>query len=555
MPANRRAIGALLPLAFLGGALIVLATMEYHWIGQLADAERTRMRAGLEFAARHFTDEFDRELTHAFVAFQMVPPDISMDVLLRRYDEWSMSVRNPRLIRAIYFVPRGNVELLHELDLKSHSARAAEWPEQLLPIRSLLERELDGGRRAPPIVPDVGVLIVPVGGAPRVMVHMGHPGPPPFLAGDFPPPGKMPIGGRVVIVIDRDYLATTIVPDLVRRYFEAGGGNDFDVAVAEPSSGKVLYRSDKSTQPFRAEAAFPIFRLLHFVDGSQPPPPLDAGQGWQLLVRHRHGTLEAAVERTRTHNLVLTSSILAILAGSVLFLVVMLRRAERLRAQQMEFVAGVTHELNTPIAALQSAGQNLADGVTSEPRQVERYGAMIVKESRRLGDMVAHVLEYAGMQGQRARRPDERVDVGAVVESSVAHCRWLCEQEQVTVDTQIDAELPPIQGDGEALGRAMQNLIANAVKYGGDGKWVGVRASRNGSGIAIVVEDAGAGVSGEDARHIFEPFYRGVARDRIRGSGLGLTIVKRIVEEHGGTVDVGRSTRGGAKFTVRIPHV
>jgi signal transduction histidine kinase len=251
----------------------------------------------------------------------------------------------------------------------------------------------------------------------------------------------------------------------------------------------------------------------------------------------------------------LTSSILAILAGSVLFLVVMLRRAERLRAQQMEFVAGVTHELNTPIAALQSAGQNLADGVTSEPRQVERYGAMIVKESRRLGDMVAHVLEYAGMQGRHARRPAERVDVGAVVESSVAHCRWLCEQEQVTIDAQVEADLPPIEGDGEALGRAMQNLIANAVKYGGDGKWVGVRASRNGGGIVIAVEDAGTGVSGDDARHIFEPFYRGAARDRIRGSGLGLTIVQRIVEEHGGTVDLGRSSRGGAKFTVRIPHV
>src|SRR5258708_17838665 len=114
-----------------------------------------------------------------------------------------------------------------------------------------------------------------------------------------------------------------------------------------------------------------------------------------------------------------TGGILAVLAGTVLALVAMLRGAERLRLQQLEFVAGVTHELNTPVAALTSAGQNLADGIIAEPSQVARYGAAIVKESRRLTEMIGQVLAYGGMPSPR-QPPLVLVHVGPALQEAVA---------------------------------------------------------------------------------------------------------------------------------------
>src|SRR6185369_14046464 len=233
---------------------------------------------------------------------------------------------------------------------------------------------------------------------------------------------------------------------------ESGGTRAYDIEIARDDGSAALYRSDEGRDPFRADMSMPIYRILEF-GGGRPVP--QQKEKWVLNVRHRQGTLESIVAATRRRNLLTSGGVMLVLAGSAIALVLMLRRAETLRRQQLEFVAGVTHELNTPLAALQSAGQNLADGVTHEPAQVSRYGTMIVKEARRLGDMVAQVLEYAGMQAGRTRKPTGIVDVAEAIGEAVSQTRWLCDQEQVTVDVQVDANLPAIDGDGRALSQAV----------------------------------------------------------------------------------------------------
>src|SRR5205085_2763368 len=221
------------------------------------------------------------------------------------------------------------------------------------------------------------------------------------------------------------------------------------------------------------------------------------------------------------------------LAASFALVAVLARRADRLRRQQLEFVAGITHELNTPLAALSSAGQNLADGIIAEPPQVAQYGAMIVRESRRLIDMVGQVLDFAGIQARSGPRRVESVDVPSLIDDAVAHCRWLAEEAGVKLETQIANDLPSIDGDPSALERAVQNLVANAIRHGGDGEWVGIRAERSNGAVAITVEDHGRGIAPRDLPHLFEPFYRGRDASRVRGTGLGLTIVQEIAAAHG----------------------
>lgn len=554
MGSNRSAIAALLLLLALGGALIVLGVLQYRWLGQLAEAERKSMKSSMEFAANHFSDEFDRDLTRLFVAFQGPLSEASADTAQRRFDGWVTTARDPRIVKMMWFVPSGRSDQLQRLDPETHSAVPGEWTPELSSAKDVIDGVYGRGPRQMKLVlPRNDLLLVPSGERRRREGRPPPPPPPPREGGDErrpPPPDDGPPGrppAFTIVQLDHEYLVNAILPDLAQRYFD----NQYDIEISRDDGTDVLYRSGSSA-PFKAELTVPVFRVLQFGNGEPPPR---TNENWILAVRHRNATLDETVSATRRRNLLTTAGVLLVLAGSGIALMLMLRRAETLRRQQLEFVAGVTHELNTPLAALQSAGQNLADGVTHEPAQVSRYGAMIVKESRRLGDMVAQVLEYAGMQGRRgARKPSGVVNVEELVNDAIGHTRWLCEQEHIAVDAQIDANLPPIDGDARSLSHALQNLIANAVKYAGASKWIGIRARRNGAGVLINVEDAGPGIAPEDARYVFEPFYRGRGSDRVRGSGLGLTIVKRIVDEHRGTITVGRSSRGGAAFTLTLPE-
>jgi len=555
MGSNRSALAALFSLIALGGALVVLGVLQYRWLGQLADSERQRMKASIEFAASHFSDEFDRELTRLFIPFQGPLRDASAELAQRRFDEWVSSARDPRIVKMIWFVPSRQLDQLQRLDPETHSVVPGEWTPELENARQMIAGEFEGRHRMKIVLPNDCLVLVPSGERRR---REGRPPPPPPpQEGEFGrrpppredgppgPPGNPP--AFTIIQLDREHLTREVVPELARRYFQ----EQYDFQIASEDHRNVLYRSDPAHDPFRAELTVPIFRILQFGNGEPPPR---GQENWVLDVRHRAAPLEETVAATRRRNLLMTAGVLFVLAVSGFVLMMMLRRAETLRRQQLEFVAGVTHELNTPLAALQSAGQNLADGVTHEPAQVSRYGAMIVKESRRLGDMVGQVLEYAGMQGRRARKPAGVVNVGDAIGEAIAQTRWLCEQEQVKVEVEVDANLPPVAGDERSLSQALQNLIGNAVKYAGAAKWIGVRARRTGAGVMIAVEDAGPGIAAEDARYVFEPFYRGRGSDRARGSGLGLTIVKRIVDEHRGTITISRSSRGGAAFTIALPE-
>jgi signal transduction histidine kinase len=558
MKGSRSAAAALISLTVLTTALIVLGSLQYRWIGDLANAERQRMRAGIEFAAHHFSDEFDHELTRMFLAFQLPMPDATADHLLHRYDEWAAAARDPKIVRAVYFVPPFDPDHLQSIDPATRTVHPAAWPASLAPLRPMIAEEAAGGRPVPgPIVPGVLALVIPCGGMRRAMIekHIAEMG----IHAPIEMHMKMPEGGcpgYTIVEIDDDYLARVFLPEMTRRYFDTPSGREYDVAIVSPANGATLYRSDAKASPFRADIVLPIFSVramrrmpMDVPILTEPPPhqPL-----WNLLVRHHRGSMEELVAHTRLHNLLITAGILAVLAGTVIALVAMLRTAERLRLQQLEFVAGVTHELNTPVAALTSAGQNLADGIITEPSQVSRYGNAIVKESRRLTEMIGQVLAYGGMESRR-KLPHAPVDVANVIDEAVSACRWMADEQSIAIETDVDRALPLVDGDAASLARAVQNLIANAIRHGAAGKWVSISAAAEDGSVAISVEDRGPGIAARDLPHLFEPFYRGRGADRVRGSGLGLTIVKQIASAHGGSVSVDKRRDGGAIFTLRLP--
>jgi signal transduction histidine kinase len=564
MKGSRSTVVALISLLVLAVALVVLGTLQYRWIGEMANAERQRMRSGIEFAAHHYSDDFDHELTRMFFAFQIPLPEANPEHILKRYDEWAVSARDPRIVRAIYFVPPVPGARLQKIDPRSRSIQDIAWPVTLAALQPAIAAEVAGGRPVQPIVPGTPAIVIPCGGMRRVMFkqHLGD-----MAEAGIPIPHmhripalEPPNPAFTILELDRDYIARVVFPDLTHRYFDTPDGREFEAAIVAPESGTVIYRSDASltgaAPPFRADFTLPIFSVRALrrepEEGLMFAPPSEHRPLWHLLVRHHNGTLEEVVGATRRRNLMLTGGILAVLAATVVALAAMLRGAERLRLQQLEFVAGVTHELNTPVAALNAAGQNLADGIITEPSQVIRYGSAIVKESRRLTEMIGQVLAYGGMQSRR-KLTLTPLDIHSVIDEAVATCRWMADEQSVVVETNVARGLPVVEGDAASLARALQNLLANGIRHGASGKLVSIHASTDGGNVLISVADRGPGIATRDLPHLFEPFYRGRGADRIRGSGLGLTIVKQIVTAHGGSVAVERRRDGGALFSIRIP--
>src|SRR4029453_14207254 len=197
---------------------------------------------------------------------------------------------------------------------------------------------------------------------------------------------------------------------------------------------------------------------------------------WRLSVKHPSGSLEAAVNAARRRNIIISTSILGVLGASMALLVLSTRRAQELARQQMEFVAAVSHELRTPLAVIRSAGENLADGVVHDEQHVKKYGNLVRSEGRRLTEMVEQILEFPGIHsGQRgfALRP---IGVRALLEEVVQASHTLIEEARVTMEFDVPDDLPPVLGDEAALSRVFQNLVGNALKYGGRGAWIGLRA-------------------------------------------------------------------------------
>ena len=284
---------------------------------------------------------------------------------------------------------------------------------------------------------------------------------------------------------------------------------------------------------------------------------------WVLMAKHRAGSLEAAVAAVRQRNLVVSSSVLLLLTLAIGLIVVSARRAQELARQQMEFVAAVSHELRTPVSVIGAAAGNLADGVVGDPARVRKYGETIQGEARRLAETVERVLQLAGIAAGRAAAAPVAVQPADLVHDSVGACRTEIEHAGTRVEIEIAPDLPHVIGDVTALRSALQNLISNAVKYGGEARWLRVTASPGNSKglpplhVVFTVEDHGLGIDAEDRKHIFEPFYRGrtAVSQQIQGSGLGLNLVARIAEAHGGRVTVTSEPGKGSAFTISLPAV
>lgn len=277
-------------------------------------------------------------------------------------------------------------------------------------------------------------------------------------------------------------------------------------------------------------------------------------------MRNRASSLDALTARARNRNIAISAGLLLLILAIVGLLLRVSRQSQRLAESHMNFVAGVSHELRTPLTVIRTAAYNLRGKLSNRPDQVEKYGKLIQEESEKLGALVEQVLQFASGQAGHDIRNREPVDVEDLIDDSLQWSLETLESRGIRLEKQIDAGLPPARADPVAMKHALRNLIDNALKYGTESShWIGVCASAittaRGPAIEIRVADHGPGIPAAEQAHIFDPFFRGqrAISDQMHGTGLGLNLTRRIIEAHGGTIEVESSADSGTVFIVRIP--
>jgi two-component system phosphate regulon sensor histidine kinase PhoR len=262
---------------------------------------------------------------------------------------------------------------------------------------------------------------------------------------------------------------------------------------------------------------------------------------------------QADTERLLGRLLVPVSLVIFAVGLSVLWLSV---RAERRGGQlRSDFIANVSHELKTPLSLIRMFGELLATGKYKGEAMGREYAGIITREAERLSHLIDNVLDFARLERGKASYHFAEGHLEEVVERALDVFRHRLEKEKLRLRTEIETNLPAVRMDEGAMTLVLLNLVDNAVKYAGDGGEVSVRLRRVPGAVALSIADRGSGIAYDEQRRIFERFYRAdSARARnVRGSGIGLALVKHIAEAHGGRVEVESAPGRGSTFTVYVP--
>ncbi len=272
------------------------------------------------------------------------------------------------------------------------------------------------------------------------------------------------------------------------------------------------------------------------------------------LRQGRPQTAQIVLASPERRTLLLTSALLS--AGERGAVVVARDTTELTRVADMrrDFVANVSHELKTPLAAIRGYAETLRDGALDEPPTARRFTDRILSQCRRLQELLDDLLILSRLEGVDAALDREPVSLAAVARHAAELLAPTAREKRVEIEIE-EEPVPPIPGDAGNLERLLLNLLDNAIKYNRpDGK-ITVRVARCDGEALLEVIDSGIGIPPESIPRIFERFYR-VDKGRAReegGTGLGLAIVKHIAQAHGGQVDVESRIGRGSTFRVRLP--
>jgi signal transduction histidine kinase len=277
--------------------------------------------------------------------------------------------------------------------------------------------------------------------------------------------------------------------------------------------------------------------------------------GLTLAIKLKGTTVEALGQRfVRTSFLVL-GGLSLLLAGGIFLTYRNVTKEMALARLKSDFVSNVSHELRTPLSLIRLYAETLELGRLNSQEKYQEYYRIIRKESERLTALINNILDFSRIEAGRKEYDFRETDISELVHNTLESYRYQIEQHGFTFEEKIADDLPPLRVDREAIARSLLNLVNNALKYSLDKKYLAVNLYRDNGSVKLEVVDHGIGIPHGEQHKIFEKFYRvgDPLVHNTKGSGLGLSLVRHIVQAHGGEVSVDSAPGQGSKFTIALP--
>jgi len=345
-------------------------------------------------------------------------------------------------------------------------------------------------------------------------------------------------------VYDEDYLRNKFFPTVLQQVMPVTSQNDH----LHPQLAMTVRKAREET-PLAASICW---------NGGVPEVERSFSGVFPMLILgiRPQGTTIADISRGITRIAFMALGALSLLIGAGMIFAYRNVSSELALAKlKSDFVSNVSHELRTPLALIRLYAETLELGRISTPGKQQQYYEIIRKESERLTSLINNILDFSRIEAGKKEYSFRETDVADLVRSTLESYRFEIEQNGFEFEQKIDNNLPSLTVDREAIARSLLNLVNNAVKYSAGKKYLGVHLYRRDGNVNLEVVDHGIGIPAKEQHKIFEKFYRvgDPLVHNTKGSGLGLSLVRHIVQAHGGQVAVESSPGHGSKFIIILP--
>jgi signal transduction histidine kinase len=366
---------------------------------------------------------------------------------------------------------------------------------------------------------------------------------------------SMKIVAAAGMVVEQEFFYNTILPEAIRKsapQFLPSEDQNVIVSLFDRREFYAAYdgkgnriQLSEGEQMVEAEAYQPFSLLFS-----------NSGQRFRLSVRLKNRTVEQLARRYFVTDLSLWIVMTLFLIAAVALMLRTASREMKLTQMKADFVSNVSHELRTPLASIRVLAELLNLGRVNQPDRVREYGAYIESEGRRLTQVINNILDFSRIESGRKLFQFEPCDIKVVVDETLEAFAVHLKQNGFTLSYEAPQNtMPKVVLDPDALALALTNLLDNAIKYSGDVKEINVRITQSDGFVSVAISDRGVGIAADEQEKIFEKFYRvstGLVHD-VKGSGLGLSLVKHIVLAHRGKITVRSKPGEGSVFTIHLP--
>jgi len=373
-------------------------------------------------------------------------------------------------------------------------------------------------------------------------------------------PARARMTSVVAFAVDAEQLRAKLIPSVLRDWLatiqQPSGFPPLETEVLDEDGGRIY-----ASHPERATHAPPVdersFAIIFFDKEllEFAAPYEQHREIWGLRTSYGPQPIPEIVSASTRPQLALMTVLAIAMALGVFLVAGAAAREVRVAELKSNFVASVSHDLKTPLALIQLFAETLELGRVRTPERAQEYYRIINGESKKLTRLIENILDFSRMEAGLRPYRMEPADLSESVSKVLAQMGTQFAQGHFQVTTRIEPELPRILADEGATEQAIENLLANAMKYSGDAKAIEVEARRAGSHIVVSVTDHGIGISRREQGRIFRKFYR-VQRDLgggPQGTGLGLAIVDHTMRGHGGFVRVESEPERGSTFSLHFP--